>query len=453
MKTSLTIDMTHGPLLGKILLFSLPLMATNLLQMLFNAVDIVVVGRFAGYGSLAAVGSTSSIIFLITNLLIGISIGVNVVIARYLGEGGRDKEISQAIHTAVLIALVGGTFFGTAGFLAAGPALTAVDTPEDIYDLALIYLRIYFLGTPFVMLYNYGTAALRAMGDTRRPLLYLLLSGGTNLALNLYFVIVLHMDAAGVALATVLNQMLSAALVLVCLIRARDAFHFSWKLLRLDKYSLTRMAQIGIPAGIQSCMFSLSNVAIQGAINSYDSVVVAGCSAGASIENFLYVSMNAFHHASQTFISQNIGAAQYGRIKKIVTICLVCTLVLGVCQSGAVLCFAPELVRIYNKDPAVVAAGTVRLWIVASLYVVFGFADVLMGTIRGCGDPTTPVIINLLGTCVLRVIWVWLLDTERFGVELVYLSYPVTWLIILVVLAIYWRYFYRKVMNNSPSKE
>jgi len=453
MKSSLTIDMTHGPLLGKILLFSLPLMATNLLQMLFNAVDIVVVGRFVGYGSLAAVGSTSSIIYLITNLLIGISVGVNVVIARYLGEGNRDGEISKTIHTAVLIALGGGVVLGTAGFFAAGPALALVDTPKDIYNLALVYLRIYFLGTPFVILYNYGTAALRAMGDTRRPLLYLFLSGGTNLILNLYFVVALSMDVAGVALATVLSQLLSAALVLVCLIRARGAFHISWRLLRLDRYSLVRMAQVGLPAGLQSCMFSLSNVAIQGAINSYDSVVVAGCSAGASIENFLYVSMNSFHHASQTFISQNIGAAKYSRIKKIVSICMVFTLILGVCQSGAVLCFASELIRIYNKDSAVVAAGTARLWIVASLYVVFGFADVLMGTIRGSGDPTTPVIINLLGTCVLRVIWVRLLDTSRLGVEYVYLSYPVTWLVILIALAIYWRYLYQKVVNKQPTEE
>lgn len=449
MKNNLTIDMIHGPLLGKILLFSLPLMATNLLQMLFNAVDIIVVGRFAGYGSLAAVGSTSSIIFLITNLLIGIAVGVNVVIARYLGEGQREKEISQAIHTAVLVALVGGVILGAVGLWASDWALTLMSTPEDIYDLALTYLRIYFLGTPFVMLYNYGTAALRAMGDTRRPLVYLILSGGTNLVLNLYFVIVLKLDVAGVALATVLSQLLSAALVLGCLMRAKDAFHFSWKLLRLDRYSLARMTQIGIPAGIQSCLFSLSNVAIQGAVNSYSSVVVAGCSAGASIENFLYVSMNAFHHASQTFISQNIGAAQFQRIKKIVSICLICTLILGILQSAAVLCFASELVRIYNKDLAVVAAGTLRLQIVASLYVVFGFADVLMGAIRGCGDPTTPVIINLLGTCVLRVIWVWLLDTSRFGVEYIYLSYPVTWLVILAALAMDWRHLYRKVMNNS----
>lgn len=439
--------MTHGPLLGKILLFSLPLMATNLLQMLFNAVDIIVVGRFAGYGSLAAVGSTSSIIYLITNLLIGISVGVNVVIAQYLGAGRREKEISRTIHTAVLVALAGGAALGLAGLLASDLALTLVSTPADIYDKALLYLRIYFLGTPFVMLYNYGTAALRAMGDTRRPLLYLILSGGTNLVLNLYFVVALGMDVAGVALATVLSQLLSAGLVLSCLIRSGDAFHFSWGQLRLDRHSLGRMARIGIPAGIQSCLFSLSNVAIQGAVNTYDSAVVAGSSASASIENFLYVSMNAFHHASQTFISQNIGAAKYGRIKKIVSVCLICTLILGVLQSGAVLCFASELVRIYNRDAAVVAAGTVRLTIVACLYVVFGLADVLMGAIRGCGDPTTPVIINLLGTCVVRVIWVWLLDTSRYGVEYVYISYPATWFIILAALALYWRHLYRNVMN------
>lgn len=439
MKQTQGMDMTHGPLLGKLLLFSLPLMASNFLQLLFNAADVVVVGRYAGYGSLAAVGSTSSTIYLFTNLLIGISVGVNVVIARYLGEGQREAEISRAIHTAMLVALVGGTALGAVGFLAADGMLTLLSTPADIYDKTLLYLRIYFLGTPFVMLYNYGAAALRAAGDTRRPLLYLFLSGAANLGMNLLFVIPLHMDVAGVGLATVLSQLLSAALVLGYLARVEGPFRFSPKSLRLDRFSLKRMAHIGVPAGIQSCLFSLSNVAIQGAVNSYgSSVIMAGCSAGESVENFLYTAMNAFHHACQTFISQNIGAGRYERIRDIVRLCMLCTILLGTVLTAGILLCSDGLIAIFNPDPAVIAAGSSRLWTVATFYVIFGAADVLMGAIRGYGIPIAPVVINLLGTCVLRLVWVRVLDTSRYGVEYIYLSYPATWAVILVALSVFW---------------
>lgn len=437
-------DMVHGPLLKNILFFSLPLMASNFLQLLFNAVDVIVVGRFAGYGSLAAVGSTSSIVYLITNLLIGISVGVNVVVARYLGMGQHEKEISNAIHTSVLVALVGGTALGCVGLFLSRWMLTLVSTPADIFEKTLLYLRIYFVGSPFIMLYNYGAAALRASGDTRRPLLCLTISGIMNLILNLLFVIIFHMDVAGVGIATVLSQALSAGLVLRYLCCAENAFRFSWKNLRMDWAIFRHLAHIGIPAGLQSCMFSLSNVVIQGAINSYGSVVMAGCSAGTNIENFLYTSMNSFHHACQTFVSQNMGAGRYERIRPIVRICLISTLVLGIVQSGAVVWFAPELIGIYNSDPTVVAEGTIRLYIVATLYVVFGLADVLMGAIRGYGYPIAPVIINLLGTCVFRIIWIGLLDTSKCGVEWIYASYPLTWFIILVALTIFWVWLRRK---------
>lgn len=288
-------DMTHGPLLGKVLLFSLPLMASNLLQMLFNTADTVVVGRWAGHASLAAVGSTACIINLTVNLLVGISVGVNVVVARYLGETGREAEIGKALHTAMLVGIVGGTALGGVGILASGWMLDLISAPADVRPLALFYIRVYFIGTPFMMVYNYGAAALRAAGDTRRPLLFLTVSGALNVVLNLFFVISLGLDVAGVALATVISQGFSAVLVLVCLIRSRGALHFSFRQLRLDPWSLRAMARVGIPAGVQGCLFSLSNVALQGAINSYDSIVVAGYSAGASIENFLYISMNAFH--------------------------------------------------------------------------------------------------------------------------------------------------------------
>lgn len=260
-----------------------------------------------------------------------------------------------------------------------------------------------------------------------------------------------RMDVAGVGIATILSQALSAGLILRYLMHFQGAFHFSWKELHIDWPSFRRIAHIGIPAGLQSCMFSLSNMVIQGAINSYGSVVMAGCSAGTNIENFMYTSMNAFHQASQTFIGQNIGANCYDRISRIVRLCLACTLFLGILQSIVVIFFAPQLISIYNADPAVVAEGSLRLWTVATLYVVFGLADVLMGAIRGYGIPIAPVVINLLGTCVLRIIWIQLLDTSRYGVEYVYLSYPITWIVILVALSGFWIYLRWKEKRNQKS--
>lgn len=430
-----TIDMVNGPILGKLLLFTIPLMASNILQLLFNAVDIVVVGRFAGYNSLAAVGSTSSIVNLFTNLLIGISVGVNVIVARYLGQGYHEKEISKVIHTSVFLAFTGGAALGLLGFAATPWMLRMMDTPDETFHLTLLYLRIYFVGTPMVMLYNYGAAALRAQGDTRRPLVYLTASGLLNLGLNLFFVIVFQMDVAGVALATVISQSLSALLVLRYLCRVEGPLHFSWRELRMDGKSLKSIAHVGIPAGIQGCLFSLSNVVIQGAINSYGNIIMAGSSAGYNIENFIYISMNAFHNACQTFVSQNVGAGKYERISPIVRRCIACQTTLGLVLCTFVRTFDAQLVSIYNSDPAVIAAGCQRMSIMVTFYVFFGMADVLTGAIRGYGVPIAPVVINLLGTCVLRVLWISLLDTTVYDVTYVYASYPMTWLVALVALA------------------
>lgn len=444
--------MTHGPLLGKILLFSLPLMASNILQLLFNAADVVVVGRFAGHTSLAAVGSTTSIIFLFVNLLIGLSVGVNVMIARYLGLTGYDKEISKTLHTSILVALVGGVLLGGVGIAASDGVLRLISVPDDVRPLAVMYMRIYFIGTPFNMMYNYGAAALRAKGDTRHPMMYLLFSGILNVALNLFFVISLKMDVAGVALATIISEALSAALVLRCLSRSEDALRFSWKKLCLDRESLVGIARIGIPAGVQSCLFSLANVAIQGAINAYGSVIIAGSSAATSIENFLYSSMNAFHHACQTFTSQNVGAGRYDRVDKIVRTCVLCTLVLGILQSTAAVLLAEPLVSIYNSEPDVIAAGAHRLILMASLYVLFGIADVIVGAIRGYGYPIAPVIINLLCTCVFRLLWVSILDTSKVDVEWVYSSFPISWALLLIVLTPFWLHLRHRDKRRMQSE-
>ena len=395
-----SIDMLTGPLLKKILLFGLPLMASSILQLLFNAADVVVLGRYASYASLAAVGSTTAIVNLMINLLIGISIGVNVLVARYLGEGDKQKELSEAVHTAVAIALIGGVILGGIGCVTASWILELISTPEDIFDLARIYLNIYFLGTPAIAVYNYGAAILRARGDTQRPLLFL----------------TVQMDVAGVALATVISEVLSAVLVLVSLMRSQDELAFSWRKLRIHRRSLSLMSKVGIPAGIQGCLFSLSNLAIQGAINAYGSVVVAGSSAASSIDGFIYVSMNTFHQTAQTFLSQNIGAGKYDRVKDILKKCLLCTVVTGAILSTIACVFSQPLLRIYNQDPAVVAAGAVRLYIVVAPYIIFGLADVLTGAIRGCGSPVRPVVINLLCTCVFRLLWIAAINTDTIPV-------------------------------------
>lgn len=436
--------MLTGPLLKKLLLFSMPLMASSVLQLLFNAADVVVLGRYASYASLAAVGGTTAIVNLVVNLLIGMAVGVNVVIARYIGEGDKEREISAAIHTAVAVAIVGGVVLGGIGCAGADWILRAVSTPEDTIDLARIYLYIYFAGTPAIMLYNYGAAALRAQGDTQRPLIFLTVSGVMNVALNLLFVIVFQMDVAGVALATVISEVLSAALVLLCLMRAQDCLHFSWRELRVDRRSLALMAKVGIPAGIQSCLFSLANVVIQGAINAYGSIVVAGCSAAGSIDGFIYVAMNTFHQSAQTFLSQNIGAGKYERVKEILKKCLLCTVVTGALLSAVACIWSEPLLRIYNQDPDVLAVGVVRLRMVVAPYVIFGMADVLTGAMRGCGSPVLPVIVNLLCTCAFRLAWIAAINTDTMPVTWVYMSYPASWMVLFTVLLICWCRLYRK---------
>lgn len=451
MNNKLTIDMTHGPLLRKVMMFSLPLMASNVLQMLYNAMDVAIVGRFAGYTSLAAVGSTSSIIALFVNSFVMLSVGVNVIMARYLGGAGHEREVSRSLHTAMTLALAGGLLMSILGILASGWMLDAVGSPLDVRPLALVYMRIYFLGTVFTMIYNFGAAVLRAKGDTRRPLSFLMLSGSVHVMLNLFFVIILKMDVAGVALSTVISQGISAALVLTCLIRAQDEIHFSWKKLCIDKSRLREMAYIGIPAGIQACLFSLSNIVIQSAINDYNSVIIAGFSAAFSVESFLYFTMNAFHQACQTFTSQNYGAKDLSRIVCVVRICVLCTLVVGIVQSILTMIFSNELIGVYNSDPAVIEAGVHRLLMIAPVYTIYGIADIFVGAIRGCGVSIVPAVINLLGTCVFRLLWIWALDTSAVDVGWVYMSYPVSWTLILMALIPCWLYVRDKVRKQWAS--
>ncbi|MBO5229031.1 MAG: MATE family efflux transporter [Lachnospiraceae bacterium] len=422
------IDMCNGPILGKMLMFAVPLMFSSILQLLFNAADIVVVGKWAGDDSLAAVGSTSSLINLLTNLFIGLSIGANVLVARYYGAK-QDKELNATIHTSMLLSLISGVILTVIGVFGAHKILALMQTPEDVLPLATIYIRIYFLGMTSTMIYNFGSAILRAVGDTKRPLYYLLLAGVVNVVLNLIFVIVFSMGVAGVATATAISQTISAVLVVRCLIKDKGSIHLELKELRIEKDKFIRILQIGLPAGFQGILFSLSNVFIQSSVNSFGKVVVAGNSAASNIEGFVYVAMNAFYQAAISFMGQNVGAGKYERINKILITAEACVAVIGIVLGNMVFIFGEPLLGIYSDTSDVVAAGLVRLSIISTTYALCGMMDTMVGALRGLGYSIMPMIVSLLGACAFRLVWLaTIFQMDRFHtIEMVYISYPVSW--------------------------
>ena len=422
------VNMLEGPILPQVLLFTVPLMLSGVLQLMFNAADIAVVGRFAGSQSLAAVSSTSSLIGLITNLFIGLSVGSNVVVAQGLGAG-RDTTVRKAVSTAILIALVGGLILAAVGGIAAGKMLTIMAVPDDVISLSTLYLRIYFLGMPAIMVYNYGASILRAKGDTRHPLYYLTVAGVLNVVMNLFFVIVMKLDVAGVALATILSQYVSAVLVILLLIRERSAVHFDFKHPEFDKDAFKEIFRIGLPAGLQGTLFSISNVTIQASINSFGSTVMAGNGAASNLEGFVYVSMNAFYQACLSFTGQNIGAGKKERIGKILKVCLLCVLIGGGFLGLTVHHFSGTLLKIYSTDPEVIAAGRVRTFWNCQFYALCGMMDVMGACNRGLGYSIMPMIVSLLGVCALRLLWVATVFAHFHTIEILYISYPVSWTI------------------------
>ena len=433
-KKTYEIDMCHGPLLKKILLFALPLMCSSVLQLLFNAADIVVVGRCAGENSLAAVGSTSSLINLLTNLFLGLSVGANVLAARYYGAG-QKKELSKTVHTAMLVSFFSGIILTIFGILFTRQILIWMSTPAEVLTLAALYLRIYFLGMTATMIYNFGSALLRAVGDTKRPLYYLMLAGVVNVILNLVFVICFHLDVAGVAMATAISQCISAVLVLRCLILEKGGVHLDLKQLKIHRQILVKILEIGLPAGFQGVIFAISNVVIQASVNGFGATVIAGNSAAANIEGFVYVAMNAFYQAAISFVGQNAGAGAYKRVDRIALLCLGCVVVVGVVLGNGVLYLAPQLLSIYSKKPAVITAGIRRLSIIASTYALCGVMDVLVGILRGMGYSILPMLVSLMGACGLRLLWIaTVFQIPRYHeIATVYLSYPITWTITLSV--------------------
>lgn len=421
-------DLTSGPMLKKIILFSLPLAASSILQLLFNAADVIVVGRFVGSAALAAVGSNSALINLLVNLFVGLSLGANVVAARCYGAKD-ERGVQETVHTSVLLGLVSGVVMGVIGFFAAHSLLELMSSPEDVIDLATLYLKIYFIGLPMNMLYNFSSALLRAVGDTRRPLYCLAGAGVVNVILNLVFVICFDMSVAGVALATIISQTISACLVTWMLTRETGALHLDLRKLRFYKGALLQIIRIGLPAGLQSTVFSISNVVIQSTINSFGSVVVAGSSASSNIEGFVYTAMNSFAQAAVTFTSQNIGARKYQNLGRVMRNCLLCVVVTGLVLGCGATLLGGSLLRFYSTEADVVAAGKVRLGIICSTYLLCGVMDVLASCIRGRGYSVLPMVVSLVGSCLLRLVWIATIFRLNPVPQMLYVCYPITWIL------------------------
>ncbi len=428
------IDMCEGSILKKMLIFTLPLMLSSVLQLLFNAADIVVVGRFAGDNALAAVGSTSSLINLLTNVFIGLSIGTNVLTARFYGADKR-KDLKETIHTSVAVSVISGIILTFVGIIFAEQILIWMAAPDGVLELAALYIRIYFIGMTSIMVYNFGSAILRAVGDTKRPLYFLFASGVVNVILNLIFVICFNMGVAGVAAATAISQTIAAFLVIRCLVREQGVIHLELKECRIKKEKLLSIMQIGLPAGFQGVVFSLSNVVIQSAINSFGATVVAGNSAASNIEGFVYVAMNAFYQACISFTSQNYGARKMDRIPKILITAEFYVIMTGVILGNLAYFFGNELLHIYSSSEDVIAAGLVRMSVICTTYALCGVMDVLVGALRGIGYSIVPMIVSLLGACVLRLIWIaTVFQIDKYhSARTVYLSYPISWTITLLV--------------------
>ena len=436
------IDMCNGSIMDKLISFSLPLMLSSILQLMFNAVDIIVVGRFSGSQALAAVGSTTALINIFTNLFIGISLGANVLAARYYAAG-RDKEMSETVHTAITLALISGVIMAFVGLIFAKGALELMGTPGDVIQLSTLYMRIYFLGMPFFMLYNYGAAILRAVGDTKRPLIFLIISGCTNAVLNMTLVIIFGLGVAGVAIGTVISQMISCVLVLRCLYHSEGSYQLRFSKLSIKSAYLKPIFQVGIPAGIQSTVINFSNALLQSSVNSFGSTAMAGYTAANNVLGFLYVSVNAITQACMSFTSQNYGVGKYKRMDRVLLDCLILTVgVAGVLGGGAYL-FGAQIMRIYTQDPEGIACGLEILAITTVPYFLCGIMDLFPGALRGMGYSAVPMILSVIGTVGTRIFWIFVAFPQHRSLYFLFISYPGSWAATIVMQVICF-YFVRK---------
>lgn len=432
-----TVDMTKGNIFRHIIAFAIPIMISGILQTLYNAADMIVVGKFAGKQSLAAVGSTSSAINLLISIFVGMSSATNVIVARKFGAGNKSG-VSKAVHTAIAVCLCGGTILMILGILLSRKILVLMDSPDDVIELATLYMRIYFIGIPAMLLYNFGSATMRAVGDAKRPTYFLMASGIINVSLNLLFVIVFKMGVAGVAIATVTSQVVSALLVLRCLIKADDCYRLELKKVRIYAHELKEIVLLGVPAGIQSALFSISNVIIQSSINSVGSDAMAGNSAAVSVEGMVYIAMNAFFHATLTFVGQNYGAHNFKRIRKGFLVSMAISFVVGSVLSTVVSRCAGFLVGFYTNIPEVRDIGVMRMQIVCALYFLCGMMEVATGAIRGMGVAIRSMITCIVGVCFVRLATVIMGAPykEVSDIKILYYSFPVSWAITTTILTI-----------------
>ena len=445
MKNKYEIDMCNGSIMDKLISFAAPLMLSGILQLMFNAVDIIVIGRFSGSQSLAAVGSTTALINMFTNLFIGISLGANVLAARFYASG-KEKEMSETVHTAITLALISGIIMAGVGLLLAKLALELMGTPSDVIELSTLYMRIYFCGMPFFMLYNYGAAILRAVGDTKRPLIFLIISGVANAGLNMILVIIFHMGVAGVGIGTVISQLISCILVLRCLYKSEGCYQLRFSKLRIQKVYLRQIFQVGIPAGIQSTVINFSNALLQSSVNSFGSTAMAGYTAANNILGFLYVSVNAVTQACMSFTSQNYGVGKYKRMDRVLINCLILSVVIsGVLGCGSYV-FGTEILKVYTEDPKVIQCGLEILSMTTVTYFLCGIMDLFPGALRGMGRSGVPMILSIIGTVGTRIVWIFMLFPQHRSLKFLFISYPASWLFTIVMQVICF-YFVRKQVH------
>ena len=449
-----TLDMCEGPLLKKIVVYTIPIILTGILQLLFNAADLVVVGQYCGNISVAAVGATSALLHLIIQLFIGLSVGAGVAVAQSLGAKN-DAAVRRVIHTSIPAAFLSGAFLTVVGVACARWFLELMDTPDNVLPLSTTYMRIYFCGMIASMIYNFGAAILRAAGDTKSPIIYLTVAGVVNVFLNLFFVIVMKMDVAGVALATIISQTISAVLTVLALMKRHDACRLELKAMAFHKEALVKIIRIGVPAGIQGSLFSISNVLIQSSINSFGDLVMSGNAAAGNIEGFVYITMNAFHQTTLNFVGQNLGAGKMDRVHKVVGIDLILVTVVGLITGLTAYHFGRPLLSIYITDSAeAIAYGIIRMSLVCAPYFLCGIMDVMNGALRGLGASMEPLIITVLGVCVLRVVWIYTIFQvpAYHTLQCLYASYPISWAITLVAQVIGYFLVARRMTRKLASQ-
>ncbi len=447
-KKKYSLDMTEKPSFKKILIFSIPLMFTGLLQMVYNMADIIVVGRFAGPNSLAAVGATSSLINLILNIFFGLAMGSGVMAARYIGAKD-DNRLTKCVHTAMTLSVICGISVSIFGFFMSEKLLILMDSPPEVLPLSTLYLKIYFLGSPASLIYNFGASIVRSTGDTKRPLYILTASGIVNIVLNLFLVIVFKLDVAGVAIATITAQYISAVCIVIRLVKMTDACRLHFKKLRIDLTELKRIMLIGIPAGIQNSLFSFSNVIVQTTVNSFGATAVSGIAAGSNFDSMIYTCTNAVSQTTMTFSSQNMGAGKYENLSKIYARCLTLTVIIGGILSLAGYIFSDFVVGVFSTDPDVIKIGAERLRFILPFYTFCSLMDVGAGQLRGMGKSFEPMIITLLGGCGLRLLWIFAFFPKNPTLIYLYYAYPISWTITFFVLFIFYFIEKRLVLKTA----